>query len=150
MVLAIYHLALLVATWLPIFKCNTTSKCVQSCKEPWVKHDDHCYYWSTISANWTAAENHCKKGGGHLASVKCNDTNHFILSELGKRRNTRLWIGGTDRGQQGAWMWTDQSGWDFQYWARNQPREAVKNKICLGPSPKVWVIIKSLLPEKKS
>ena len=62
--------------------------------------------------------------------VTSNTTNEFILGELSKRRNTQLWIGGTDKGQQGYWMWTDQIRWDYEYWAKNQPSNT-KHDDCL-------------------
>ena len=101
-------------------RCNE-EECVESCQENWVENGDHCYYWSMTEVNWTQAENHCRKGGGHLASVTSEAINEFILSELIKRSNRMLWIGGTDKGEQGSWNWTDCSPWEFTYWQENQP-----------------------------
>ena len=115
-------------------RCNE-EKCVESCKEFWVKNGDHCFYWSMNSANWTEAENYCRSGGGHLASVTSNATNEFILSELSKRDNSRLWIGGTDKGEQGVWNWTDCSPWEFTYWQENQPSNH-KRQDCIRYSRK--------------
>ena len=113
---------------------------MESCKEPWVENGDHCYYWSMMEANWTQAEDYCRSGGGHLASVTSNATNEFILRELNKRGNTMLWIGGTDKGEQGVW---NCSPWDFEYWAEKQPSQHSKDdcvryskKITKGSTPK--------------
>ena len=116
---------------------------MESCEEPWVKNGDHCYYWSMMEANWTQAEDYCRSGGGHLASVNSNATNEFILRELNKRSNSQLWIGGTDKGEQGSWNWTDCSPWDFEYWAEKQPSHHKRDdcvryskKITKGSTPK--------------
>ena len=88
------------------------------------------------SANWTEAEKHCRRGGGHLASVTSEATNDFILSELGKRKNTMLWIGGTNKGEQSAWNWTDCSRWEFTDWEQGQPSNK-KRHDCLRYNRKV-------------
>ena len=95
-----------------------------------MKNGDHCYYWSMETANWTHAEDFCRSGGGHLASVTSDAINEFILNELSKRRNTMLWIGASDKREQGAWKWTDCSPWDFEYWADYQPSHH-KNDDCV-------------------
>ena len=95
--------------------------CVESCQENWVENGDDCYYWSTTALNWTDAEDFCRSGGGHLASVTSEATNEFVLSELERRRNSMLWIGGTAKGMKGGWKWTDCTPMVFTYWQKNQP-----------------------------
>ena len=76
-----------------------------------------------MPSNWTCAEEYCRSGGAHLASVTSDATNEFILSELSKKGCTTLWIGGTDKGEKGSWRWTDCSPWEFTYWQRDQPSD---------------------------
>ena len=110
-----------------------------------MEHDDHCYYLSMMPSNWTCAEEYCRSGGAHLASVTSDATNEFILSELSKKGCTTLWIGGTDKGEKGSWRWTDCSPWEFTYWQRDQPSDhegqdclRYSSTTVLGPSKFKW------------
>merc|ERR1719400_2406753 len=57
----------------------SNDKCVESCEEDWERNGDHCYLWSTKKKKWTAAEDFCRKQGGHLASVHSTATFNFVL-----------------------------------------------------------------------
>ena len=117
---------------------------MESCKENWEENGDHCYYFSMEAANWTHAEDFCRSGGGHLASVTSDAINEFILGELSKRKNTMLWIGGTDKEEPGSWKWTDCSPWEFTYWQKNQPSDHEKqdclrySKTAVSTSKPMW------------
>ena len=92
-----------------------------------MEHDDHCYYLSMMPSNWTCAEEYCRSGGAHLASVTSVATNEFILSELSKKGCTTLWIGGTDKDVEGKWTWSDCSAWDYDSgWRLDQTNEDEK------------------------
>ena len=104
-------------------------ECVNFCKKTWVQNGDHCYYWSITKANWAKAEKHCNYCKGHLASVTSEATNEFIVSEIKKQNTAMLWIGGSDKEEQGNWKWTDQSPWSFDNWAGNQTSQG-GNCLC--------------------
>ncbi|KAK7168503.1 hypothetical protein R3I93_004728 [Phoxinus phoxinus] len=44
---------------------------------------------------------------------------------------TRNWIGGHDAVQDGQWMWTDGSVFDYNYWCSGQPDNAVNKENVL-------------------
>ena len=55
--------------------------------------------------------------GGDLASVGSAAENNFIRS----LSSEGLWLGGTDSGQEGRFVWTDGTAWTYQNWAPGQP-----------------------------
>ena len=100
------------------------------CKKNWVQNGDHCYYWSLTTAHWAKAEKGCNYCKGHLASVTSEATNKFILSETKKQNiSMPIWLGGSDKEEQGIWKWTDQSPWSFENWAENETSQG-GNCLC--------------------
>ena len=79
--------------------------------------DGHCYLWGDKMLSWDAAEEFCQKEGGHLASVTSESTNDYISKE----KSRHLWIGGSDKENEGTWKWTDGSAWNFTKWNKGQP-----------------------------
>lgn len=99
------------------FGCSE-DKCVEACEQDWERNGEHCYLWNTGAKNWTDAEDFCQKAGGHLASaVHTNATNNFILEETKRRGLNRLWLGGNDLEEDGAWKWTDCTPWEDTFWS---------------------------------
>jgi len=99
------------------FGCSD-DKCVEACEQDWERNGEHCYLWNTEAKNWTDAEDFCQKAGGHLASaVHTNATNNFILEETKRRGLNRLWLGGNDLEEEGAWKWTDCTPWEDTFWS---------------------------------
>ena len=54
-----------------------------------------------------------------MTSINSSEENDFIITLI--NTNARVWIGGTDAGQEGQWKWTDGSDWGFLNWVSNQP-----------------------------
>ena len=94
---------------------------MKACQKDWKGHGDRCYLWSDEKSNWKDAEEFCKKKGGHLASVTSEAVDTYIAGEKEKRRLRNLWIGGSDKENQGVWKWTDGSPWNFTNWYKDQP-----------------------------
>ena len=41
---------------------------------------------------------------------------HYVL-----RNPSSVFLGGTDRDNEGTWTWTDGSPWDYSKWSHNEP-----------------------------
>ena len=80
--------------------------------------------------SWDDAEAFCKRKGGHLASVTSEDINAFVLQEKMLRNLEHLWIGGSDKENEGVWRWSDGSPWSYTNWDPGQPNRD-NNKDCL-------------------
>jgi len=111
----------------------SNDKCVESCEEDWEKNGDHCYKWNTAKRNWTAAEDFCRKEGGHLASVHSNTTFYFVLEGMNRTGLKMAWLGANDLEVEGTWKWVDCSPWNVTFWARGEPNNGVAaaNEHCL-------------------
>ena len=101
-----------------------------ACGNDWEEHGDHCYLWSEEKMSWDDAEAFCKRKGGHLASVTSEDINAFVLQEKMLRNLEHLWIGGSDKENEGVWRWSDGSPWNYTNWYPGQPNRD-NNKDCL-------------------
>jgi len=103
------------------FGCSD-DKCVEACEQDWERNGEHCYLWNTGAKNWTDAEDFCQQAGGHLASaVHTNATNNFILEGTKRRGLGKVWLGGNDIEEEGAWKWTDCTPWEDTFWGSGEP-----------------------------
>ena len=58
--------------------------------------------------SWPDAEQFCNENDGHLASVTNLKIQNYIQSKVEKNdSNTFFWIGGTDRENEGKWVWIE-------------------------------------------
>jgi hypothetical protein len=89
---------------------------------PILEFGGHSYEFVGEEVEWETAEAAAVKKGGHLAIVNSPEENAFIASHIPNGFNW-LWLGGTDRQQEGVWKWVDgtlmSSG--YQNWGPNSP-----------------------------
>uniref|UniRef100_A0A8C9Z882 C-type lectin domain-containing protein n=1 Tax=Sander lucioperca TaxID=283035 RepID=A0A8C9Z882_SANLU len=64
------------------------------------------------------AQNFCKSDGGNLASVHSEEEHVFLRDYIRKvtGENKKTWMGGFDSVQEGEWMWSDGSTFDYKHW----------------------------------
>ena len=95
------------------------NKCVRACPQGWEENKGHCYRWSKTKQNWTNAEQMCIKNEGHLASITDQDIDNYIWNKTLSAIESSVesvWVGGTDKEEEGTWKWSDGSLWDFTNW----------------------------------
>ena len=95
-----------------------------TCDQGWDVFGDHCYFYSTDKESWNDAEEYCQEEGGHLASVNTPAIQEYVLDELTRRSMNSAWFGGNDIEEEGVWMWTDSTPWEFTSWGPGQPSNA--------------------------
>ena len=66
---------------------------------------------------WAQADDHCKKKGGHLASVLTEQENQEVQAVA---QGNRVWIGGSDHKEEGVWRWADGSSLSYTSWGDSQ------------------------------
>ncbi|MGO9465240.1 MAG: protein kinase domain-containing protein [Isosphaeraceae bacterium] len=71
--------------------------------------------------SWHQARDKCQEMGGHLAIVRNDAENRFILSLLSKTALGSAWLGATDEEREGRWVWVDGSDLTYNKWDINQP-----------------------------
>ena len=63
------------------------------------------------------AEDYCQGEGAHLTSILSEEENKFVAGLAPEQ----MWIGGTDKANEGSFEWTDGSPFSFTSWGEGQP-----------------------------
>uniref|UniRef100_A0A8C7X5V5 C-type lectin domain-containing protein n=1 Tax=Oryzias sinensis TaxID=183150 RepID=A0A8C7X5V5_9TELE len=91
------------------------------CPSGWIRFGSSCYFFSVESKSWDKAREFCRTTEADLVVINTNDEKTFLLAF----RNQAVWIGLTDKAQEGTWKWVDGSpltlvGWGW-FWEKDQP-----------------------------
>ncbi|CAL8239891.1 unnamed protein product [Gadus morhua 'NCC'] len=91
------------------------------CPYGWQTHEQSCYFASTIEKTWEDSQIYCVQQGANLIMVKNSAEMSYLNSivELGGE----VWIGLTDNGKEGQWMWVDGTRMTTSFWAKGQPNQ---------------------------
>ncbi|MEQ2228450.1 hypothetical protein ILYODFUR_008909 [Ilyodon furcidens] len=112
-------------------KCETCLK-----KRPeWEPHGGNCYKFNTRKSSWNESRRSCKDQGGDLVKIDSREEQMFLeikLRDLMEEPEDKFWIGLTDSGKQGSWLWVDGSPLDerLMFWSNGEP----DNWIGLNPA----------------
>uniref|UniRef100_A0A8C7X5J2 C-type lectin domain-containing protein n=1 Tax=Oryzias sinensis TaxID=183150 RepID=A0A8C7X5J2_9TELE len=87
------------------------------CPEKWIRFGSSCYFFSEESKSWDEAREFCRARGADLVVIDSKEENTFLLAF----RNQAVWIGLTDKAQEGTWKWVDGSPLTLQFWEKDQP-----------------------------
>ena len=98
---------------------------VIDCPEKWLMFDSKCYRQPEgIATDWADAESMCQNmsPGAHLASIHSREEQKFVEDNFPPTaKNPHIWLGGSDTNEEGSWVWTDGSSWDYTSWTENEP-----------------------------
>ncbi|XP_055999183.1 uncharacterized protein LOC125655051 [Ostrea edulis] len=81
-----------------------------SCPPDWVEFQSACYKYVQEPIDWSKAEDMCKNMGSHLAYIESRAENDFVNDLTG---SDRVWLGGTDMHEEGKWVWSSGSSFNF-------------------------------------
>ena len=101
-----------------------------ACPEGWLSNEGKCYGHPTANKlNWTDAEAFCQSwsSGAHLASIHSAEEDQFVQDNF----PGNIWLGGSDTTQEGSWVWSDGTPWDFSNWSSGQPDDNTSGQDCL-------------------
>lgn len=101
-----------------------------SCETPWQRReaiDGRCYLQEFVPRVWAAAEQRCIDLGGHLIAIDSASE----LGLVGMWMGAEVWIGGTDAGNEGAFVWTNGQPWSFASWKDGVPVDPGGNRDCV-------------------
>ncbi|XP_078572199.1 uncharacterized protein LOC144859420 [Branchiostoma floridae x Branchiostoma japonicum] len=111
--------------------CPCRAKEPLTCPSGYVQFRDKCYQFSTTQKQYNDAKAVCLAAGGHLAVVKDQATDNFLVSEIRQRGSADTWMGMSDQVQEGLWVWEDGSfltGWTN--WSTGQPDDGSSTEEC--------------------
>ncbi|XP_066847759.1 macrophage mannose receptor 1-like isoform X2 [Anser cygnoides] len=94
------------------------------CPETWLLFHNKCYkiFGSREEERltWHSARSACIELGGNLASIHNDQVQAFLTFNL-KDVSSETWIGLNDINNEGSYLWTDGSSFDYSHWARQFP-----------------------------
>lgn len=77
---------------------------------------NECYKFVSNADSWYAAEWHCEKLGGTLASVGNAFISSFLKSEVPSRCSGDYWLGGSKDDRTSVWAWSDGTPFSYKNW----------------------------------
>ena len=111
-------IAVIFVTLLLIIVTSEAQTCtpIQGCD---VMINGSCYAHVDDILNWNQAEDCCVAWGGHLASIHSADAN-ILLNDI-RNQDRWTWIGLSDTANNGVYVWTDGTPYDYENFAPGQP-----------------------------
>ncbi|XP_031417447.1 ladderlectin-like [Clupea harengus] len=105
----------------------------ETCPQNWTPYGTRCFKFVSTARSWSKSESHCVAMGGNLASVHSIAEYHFIQELLRKRTQGTpgTWIGGNDAAQEGLWIWSDGSKFNYTKWYRGEPNNYDGKEHCI-------------------
>ncbi|KAL2078274.1 hypothetical protein ACEWY4_025959 [Coilia grayii] len=122
--------------------CGVASAWIECCPKDWFPYFERCFKFDSTPRTWIDAEQYCQSIGGNLASIHSSDEYVYIQGMIHKLTNTnpRTWIGGWDAAQEGLWLWSDGSKFDYTRWIPGEPnnRGGAENCIEMNTLEMMW------------
>ncbi|XP_031416906.1 ladderlectin-like isoform X2 [Clupea harengus] len=107
--------------------------CLQTCPRYWFRYGTRCFKFVSEARSWAKSESHCVAMGGNLASVH-SIVEHSFIQELIREHTQgtpRTWIGGYDAVEEGRWLWSDGSRFDYTDWSPGEPNNQYGGEHCI-------------------
>ncbi|KAH3843092.1 galactose-specific lectin nattectin-like [Dreissena polymorpha] len=95
------------------FKDRQLSPVSDHCPNGSVRHDQSCYLFSHLLANWPESMVYCQAYGAHLAFIESDREQKFIQAQVFSTMGSQtdplkfFWLGGTDAVSEGEWFWAN-------------------------------------------
>lgn len=87
---------------------------------------------------WFDAEADCVARGGHLASIHDGEDQYELYTQAfplsPDRWKDYWWVGGNDQGEEGMFIWSDGTPFDYSFWLSDQPNDDGGDEDCLDLS----------------
>ncbi|MBN1418954.1 MAG: hypothetical protein JXP34_09270 [Planctomycetes bacterium] len=85
----------------------------------WRDFEGHRYRLTPAPMDWETAEKYAQKLGGHLAAVNTAAEQRWLVATF--RGHGSLWIGFTDKKNEGTWRWTTGEPVTYTHWGDGEP-----------------------------
>ncbi|XP_018931397.1 ladderlectin-like [Cyprinus carpio] len=121
---------------------NVDVNLAEKCPYGWTNFGVQCYKFFPQTVNMITAERNCQSLDSNLASAHNKMENDFLLSLLPS--STRSWIGAHDAIQDGQWVWSDGTTYDYTNWCSIEPNGGGGENCVMinwNPNNACWVDI---------
>jgi hypothetical protein len=115
----------------------------------------HCYWPHAGKSTWQDAVDACNKEGGHLATVRSEAENQFVIDLIVNLGADFIWLGGTDYKDSndasggGPYEWITGEPFSYAPWAMNNPDGACdatcngrkcecQHRVCVDKNGAFW------------
>ncbi|XP_034044661.1 CD209 antigen-like protein B [Thalassophryne amazonica] len=110
-------------------KLNTTIQ-DKPCPAGWKKFQYSCYYAASGQKSWHNSRLDCQNRGADLVIITSEQEMSFINGLYSS--DSEVWIGLTDEGVEGQWVWVDGTPLTKTFWAKGQPNSmSGRNQDCV-------------------
>lgn len=93
----------------------------------WIRNPANGHLYAvTAPMTWQAAEAAAVAAGGHLATVRSQTENSWIVTTFGAASSK--WIGFNDVATEGAWVWSSGESPGYTNWCAGEPNNAFGNE----------------------
>ncbi|XP_078315093.1 perlucin-like protein [Crassostrea virginica] len=100
------------------------------CEYGWLRHGSRCYKRFVGDTTGYDARSACQQHGAFLASIKDANVQYFLQTNVMSTSDT--WIGGTDEGHEGTWVWShSEDTFTYSNWNSGEPNNAKGDEDCL-------------------
>ncbi|XP_057700406.1 C-type lectin domain family 4 member M-like isoform X2 [Corythoichthys intestinalis] len=108
-----------------VTRLNTT---INVCPSDWKKFNTSCYFASKTKDTWYVSRADCQNRKADLVIINSYAEMKFVNNLYSSNGN--IWIGLTDEGIEGHWLWVDGTPLSLQFWADDQPNSYNGNQDC--------------------
>ena len=88
-------------------------------------YNGHSYLYFSTPVTWYDAEKISEKLGGHLVTISNAAENDFVFQLIGA--DTNVWIGATDRDEEGSFSWVTEEPFIYTNWVDGEPSNTNSN-----------------------
>uniref|UniRef100_A0A8C1SA36 C-type lectin domain-containing protein n=1 Tax=Cyprinus carpio TaxID=7962 RepID=A0A8C1SA36_CYPCA len=108
-----------------MFHVHSFIKCILLCGSGWL-------FMSSELKSWSDSRQYCRDHGADLVIINTEEKQRHISSFI----KERVWIGLSDRENEGIMKWVDNSPLKQGFWARGQPDNyQERNEDCIELMP---------------
>ncbi|XP_018938014.2 C-type lectin domain family 4 member E-like [Cyprinus carpio] len=90
-----------------------------------------CFFMSTELKSWSDSRQYCRDRGADLVIINTEEKQRFISSLVSER----VWIGLSDRENEGNMKWVDNSTLKQGFWLNGEPNNQGGNEDCIELMP---------------
>ncbi|MFW5925313.1 MAG: C-type lectin domain-containing protein [Myxococcota bacterium] len=92
--------------------------------------DGGCYVLRTDSRAWGSAASECLAWGGHLVTIDDESEEQWLIATFGPALD--VWIGLSDRNEEGTFTWMNGSEADYRNWTSSAPDDRGGGEDCVA------------------